>query len=79
MPKRQAEETAQKEERRSTDEPRPTEGDPLPEPGENQPDHARGERERILDIVRAVLLDSPIPDSLTHAWEQIEEAVKAGA
>jgi hypothetical protein len=79
MPKRQqAEETAQREERLSTDEPRPTEGDPLPVAGENPADPAREERERILAIVRAVLLDSPIPASLTHAWEQIEEAVKAG-
>lgn len=76
---RRPEETAQKEERRSTDEPQPTEGDPLPVPGENPPDPAREERERILDIVRAVLLEQPIPDSLTHAWERIEEAVKAGA
>jgi hypothetical protein len=79
MPRRQAEETAQKEERRSTDEPQPTEGDPLPEPGENPPDPAREERERVLAIVRAVLLNPRIPDSLIHAWEKIEEAVKARA
>jgi hypothetical protein len=72
-------ETAQKEERLRTDEPQPTEGDPLPVPGENQPDLAREERERVLAIVRAVLLEQPIPDSLTHAWEQIQEGVKAEA
>jgi hypothetical protein len=76
---RRPEETAQKEERQSTDEPQPTEGDPLPEPGENPPDLAREERERILAIVRAVLLNPRIPDSLIHAWEKIQEAVKARA
>jgi hypothetical protein len=70
-------ETAQKKERVRTDEPQPTEGDPLPVAGENQPDLAREERERVLAIVRAVLLEQPIPDSLTHAWEKIAEGVKA--
>jgi hypothetical protein len=72
-------ETAQKEAQRSTDEPQPTEGDPLPVPGENPADPAREERERVLSIVRAVLLEQPIPDSLTHAWEKIQEGVKAQA
>jgi hypothetical protein len=79
MPRRQAEETAQKDERLRTDEPQSTEGDPLPVPGENPADPAREERERVLSIVRAVLLEQPIPDSLTHAWEQIQEGVKAEA
>jgi len=70
-------ETAQERAAVPADEPQPTEGDPLPVAGENLPDPAREERERILAIVRAVLLEPPIPDSLTHAWELIEEGVKS--
>jgi Na+-transporting methylmalonyl-CoA/oxaloacetate decarboxylase gamma subunit len=75
MPKRQAEETAQKEERQSTDEPQPTE---VPE-AQEEADPVAEERERVLAIVRAVLLNPRIPDSLIHAWEKIQEAVKARA